>query len=168
MGPPQLSFGFPIDLSADVPIFPPAATLLTVITGIVAARLFGRVRLAPLVPAGIRVAALAIGAGAAYSLVTQAGSELKFAGSGTLFTPVGGLATGGLYQYTRNPMYAGLVFVVLPASAVLQNSAWPVLLAPLLWAYLNFVVIAAEEALLSAEFGAEYSRFAARVPRWLI
>ena len=65
-------------------------------------------------------------------------------------------------------MYAGLVFFALPTLSVVVNTAWPILLSPLTWAYLNFVVIAAEEKLLVEEFGAEYSAYCAKVPRWLI
>ena len=84
----------------------------------------------------------------------MAGGELASSGSGALFTPVGGLATSGIYQWTRNPMYASLIFVALPCMSVVTNSAWPLLLSPLTFAYLNFVVIAAEEALLRKSFGA--------------
>ena len=40
-----------------------------------------------------------------FSVLNRAGKELKAAGSGTLFTEVNGLATGGLYGHMRNPMY---------------------------------------------------------------
>lgn len=167
--PPQLTFGQPIDFSADVPIIPPFAMFLTIFASGIFWKLSGRrLPLLPNIPLAVRVAALAVGVATAYILVNQAGNELKAAGSGTLFVPVGGLATGGLYEITRNPMYCGLVFCALPACAVLFNSAWPILLAPILWSYLHFVVVAAEEALLSKEFGASYSEFTSRVPRWLL
>ena len=85
-----------------------------------------------------------------------------------MFVPVNGLAKSGLYATTRNPMYVSLVFMALPMLSVVVDSAWPVLLSPLTWAYLNYVVIAAEEKLLHATFGAEFDEYAQSVPRWLI
>ena len=91
----------------------------------------------------------------------------KFAGSGTMFTPVGGLATGGIYQYSRNPLYASLVFIMLPSAALLFNTYWPIYLSPLLWAYLHYIVIAAEESLLAAAYPALFRSYIQTVPRWL-
>ena len=97
----------------------------------------------------------------------MAGGELASSGSGTMFTPVGGLATGGIYQVTRNPMYVSLVFVALPTMSVVLDTAWPLILSPLTFSYLNFVVIAAEEALLRKSFGEQYEQYCRSVPRWL-
>ena len=97
-----------------------------------------------------------------------AGGTLADAGSGALFTPVNGLATDGLFQISRNPMYCGLLFLALPMMCIVVDSLWPVLLSPLTWAYLHYVVIAAEEALLSKAFGSEYAKYCTEVPRWLI
>jgi|Transcript_32061 protein-S-isoprenylcysteine O-methyltransferase Ste14 len=164
---PQLTYGMPIDMAADVPLFPPFATALTVFVAFVCSRIV-RLKLATWISLSFRVVALAIAIGMSIWVVRTAGDELDSAGSGTLFTPVGGLATGGLYQYTRNPMYSGLVFVCLPAAAVFFNSLWPLLLGPLLFYYLNNVVIAAEEKLLYAAFGAQYEALCKVVPRWLV
>ena len=65
-------------------------------------------------------------------------------------------------------MYAGLVFFALPTLSFVINSAWPVLLSPLTWAYLNYVVVAAEEKLLTEAFGAEFEAYCSKVPKWLI
>ena len=81
---------------------------------------------------------------------------------------MGGLSTTGLYAVSRNPMYAGLTFVALPGFAVVLDTLWPILLAPLLWSYLHFVVIAAEERLLHAAFGAAYEAYVKLVPRYFV
>ena len=111
--PPQLTFGMPIDLSADVPIFPPFALMLTMMTARLMWKLSGK-RLsyvpAPLSALPVRIAILAIGLACTKFLVLdKAGGELKAAGSGTLFTPVGGLAVDGIYQMTRNVRAAARV-----------------------------------------------------------
>ena len=170
--PPQLSYGKPFDPSADVPLFPPAAMMLTMMTSRLIWKLTGK-RLSwvprPFSAMAFRIALLAVGLACTKLVVLDgAGAELSKAGSGTLFVPVEGLATDGLYMYTRNPMYASLVFFALPCLATVTNSAWPILLSPLPWAYLNYVVIAAEEKLLAATFGNRYAAYCETVPRWLI
>ena len=76
------------------------------------------------------------------------------------------LVTSGPYQFTRNPMYVGLSIAYL-GEAVIQHQVIPVVLLPLIIAYVNQVVIPVEEERLRAVFGHEYDRYAARVRRWL-
>jgi protein-S-isoprenylcysteine O-methyltransferase Ste14 len=76
------------------------------------------------------------------------------------------LVCSGIYRVTRNPMYLGLVFVLV-AWAVLLSSAWA-LLGPMAFAlYMNRFQIAPEERVLSSMFGASYSDYISRVRRWL-
>eukprot|EP00442_Polarella_glacialis_P016339 CAMPEP_0115063380 /NCGR_PEP_ID=MMETSP0227-20121206/9076_1 /TAXON_ID=89957 /ORGANISM="Polarella glacialis, Strain CCMP 1383" /LENGTH=88 /DNA_ID=CAMNT_0002448877 /DNA_START=43 /DNA_END=306 /DNA_ORIENTATION=+ len=42
MAPPQLTVGMPFDATADIPIFPPAATLLAVVLGLLLHLVTGR------------------------------------------------------------------------------------------------------------------------------
>jgi len=44
---------------------------------------------------------------------------------------------------------------------------WPVIVLPLLLAYINFVVIPVEENNLRGVFGDDYQKYGARVGRWL-
>jgi protein-S-isoprenylcysteine O-methyltransferase Ste14 len=72
----------------------------------------------------------------------------------------------GPYRFTRNPMYVGMTLGYLGAS-LLFNTAWPMILLPLvLWAMVR-LVITREEAFLSATFGSEYDDYRRRVRRWL-
>ena len=170
--PPQLTYGKPINIYADIPIFPPFAMMLTVACSQIIRKLTGKPLAflpAPLSTVPVRVAFFAIAFPSIILMVLNpAGGELKAAGSGTLFTPVNGLATTGIYESTRNPMYAGLVFVAIPCMACVVNSAWPILISPLTWCYLNYVVIAAEEKLLAQAFGKQFDEYCQSVPRWLI
>lgn len=106
--PPQLTYGKPIDFSADVPIFPPFVIPLTMLSSRLIWKLSGnRLSYLPnaLSPLAFRVAILAVMVAVVKFVVLDlAGGELAKAGSGTLFTEVNGLATEGIYTITRNPM----------------------------------------------------------------
>ena len=76
------------------------------------------------------------------------------------------LVVSGIYRVTRNPMYLGLV-CVLVAWAGLLSSAWA-LLGPVAFVlYMNRFQIAPEERALAALFGADYAAYRASVRRWL-
>ncbi len=76
------------------------------------------------------------------------------------------LVTSGIYKITRNPMYVGLV-LVLVAWAVQLSAPWT-LGGPLAFVfYIARFQVAPEERILLAMFGAEYSAYKNRVRRWL-
>jgi protein-S-isoprenylcysteine O-methyltransferase Ste14 len=76
------------------------------------------------------------------------------------------LVCTGIYNVTRNPMYLG-VLIVLIAWALFLSSAWA-LLGPLAFMlYISRFQIAPEEQVLSDKFGADYIAYQARVRRWL-
>ncbi len=75
------------------------------------------------------------------------------------------LVTSGIYKCTRNPMYVGLLFVLV-AWAVFLSSAW-LLVGPLIFVlYMNRFQIAPEERMLSQMFGTTYSTYKGTVRRW--
>lgn len=76
------------------------------------------------------------------------------------------LVTRGPFAWSRNPIYVSDWFVYLGVTLLL-GTAWPLLLAPLVWTVMRFGVIAHEEAHLTARFGDEYRVYQARVRRWL-
>ena len=76
------------------------------------------------------------------------------------------LVHSGIYKTTRNPMYVG-VLLVLVAWAVFLFSAWA-LLGPVAFVlYINRFQITPEERVLLAMFGADYATYKSRVRRWL-
>jgi protein-S-isoprenylcysteine O-methyltransferase Ste14 len=76
------------------------------------------------------------------------------------------LVTRGPYQFTRNPMYLGLV--TLSLGIAVWIGAWPMLMAPLaVFATVNWVHIPFEEAKMRRQFGAAYDDYVARVRRWV-
>lgn len=72
----------------------------------------------------------------------------------------------GPFGLTRNPMYLGLTMGYVGLAAVL-NQSWPIVLLPVVLIALTKLVIAREEAHLTAAFGDEYRRYSARVRRWM-
>jgi protein-S-isoprenylcysteine O-methyltransferase Ste14 len=63
-------------------------------------------------------------------------------------------------------MYTGLTIAYLGGSA-LVNSAWPVIVLPVVLLILFQTVISREEMYLRDAFGAEYAGYVASVRRWL-
>jgi protein-S-isoprenylcysteine O-methyltransferase Ste14 len=76
------------------------------------------------------------------------------------------LVTHGPYRFTRNPMYTGLTIQYLGVSA-LVNSAWPIIVLPIVLFVLIKTVISREEMYLADAFGAEYHGYISRVRRWV-
>lgn len=76
------------------------------------------------------------------------------------------LAQEGLYRYTRNPMYFGMLIVLLGLSVYLGSLA--AFCGPLVFVWIvGLRYIRREEQALSACFGEEYVRYKARVRRWI-
>lgn len=76
------------------------------------------------------------------------------------------LVSSGPYRFTRNPMYAGMLLVLLAWAAFLSSLL--ALLGPIVFVlYINRFQIAPEERALQSLFGSEYTAYRARVRRWL-
>lgn len=94
----------------------------------------------------------------------------RFRTAGTTIDPIAlgatVLVSEGLYQYTRNPMYAGLVLVLLGA-ALCMGSLTPFFVIPVFMAIIQTLFIRHEEAHLLGVFGDEYAAYQRRVRRWI-
>ncbi len=106
-------------------------------------------------------------AGVAFSLA----GIVPFHLAGTTVNPLkpdtaSSLVTSGVYRITRNPMYLGLVFVLV-ALAVLLASAWALLGVIGFMLFIGQFQIAPEERALSARFGSAYAAYRSSVRRWL-
>ena len=75
------------------------------------------------------------------------------------------LVTGGLYQYSRNPMYLALLLLLLGWGLYLGN-AFNTLLAAGFVYYMNTFQIIPEEEVLTNMFGKEYQKYCVIVRRW--
>jgi len=76
------------------------------------------------------------------------------------------LVAGGVYRYSRNPMYVGFLFI-LCGWGVFLGSALALVGIPAFVACLNRLQIAPEERAMREKFGASYTRYASAVRRWL-
>lgn len=75
------------------------------------------------------------------------------------------LSTGGVFRYSRNPIYVAF-FVPLLSIALVSVIASAAALVVYIVA-MNLTVIRNEERDLTEKFGEEYRRYKASVPRWL-
>ncbi len=76
------------------------------------------------------------------------------------------IVTTGTYQFTRNPMYLGLLTVLL-GYAIWLGAMSPFLLLPLFVLLITTQQIIPEEEMLEKNFGKEYLDYKARVRRWI-
>lgn len=76
------------------------------------------------------------------------------------------LVTGGIYRCTRNPMYLGLLLLLL-AWAVYLASPEALVGVLVFWLYIGRFQIQPEERVLDRLFGDVYTQYRSRVRRWL-
>jgi protein-S-isoprenylcysteine O-methyltransferase Ste14 len=75
------------------------------------------------------------------------------------------LATGGIYQWMRNPMYVGF-FAMLIGLAIIFGSDWTFVTAIPAALVIHNGVVLREERYLDRKFGEDYRRYVASVPRY--
>ena len=76
------------------------------------------------------------------------------------------LVTTGIYAVTRNPMYLGLVFILLGASVYLENLLGVFFIA-LFIAYISRLQIFPEERVMQELFKDEFNHYCQQVRRWI-
>ncbi len=104
--------------------------------------------------------------GAAFYLWTA--SDFTFAGRGTPapIAPPRLLVSRRLYQVNRNPMYTGVLLVLL-GEAVFFMSLALLAYAVLVWLLFHLFVVYYEEPNLRKKFGASYEEYCRAAPRWI-
>lgn len=115
---------------------------------------------------------IAIAVGLALLGVAIAGAGVQtFGRAKTTINPVNidattALVTEGIFSLTRNPMYLGIVLVLL-GWAVFLSSPW-LIFGPLLFAaFIERFQILPEEKMLLAKFGQSFIEYRQRVRRWM-
>ena len=117
---------------------------------------------APSRPAGLVI----VGLGTAVLLACVRAFHVRGRGTLAPWDPPQRLVRTGLYRYSRNPMYVG-VLTVLSGWALV----WPV---TRLWVYAGTIgvlfhlrILFGEEPWLATTFGDEWNAYKRSVPRWL-
>lgn len=113
--------------------------------------------------AGVCIAILGVG-------ITVSGM-LAFRRARTTINPLKPSATSslvmnGVYGYTRNPMYVGLL-LALTGWAVFLGEVLPLVALPVFVWYMTTFQIAPEERILSSAFGVQFTEYMRRVRRWV-
>ena len=89
-------------------------------------------------------------------------------GRGTLSPadPTKHLVVTGLYKFSRNPMYIG-VMMILIGEAIFFHSADLWIYSAFVFVAFNVFILLHEEPRLRKDFGEEYTRYCQRVRRWI-
>jgi len=93
--------------------------------------------------------------------------DFYVAGRGTLapWDPPRHLVRVGLYRYSRNPMYVGML-VIAVGLGIAFASDWTLVMVPPVAFVMHFGVVVREERYLEAKFGEPYRQYKARAARW--
>jgi len=75
------------------------------------------------------------------------------------------LVTRGIFNYTRNPMYLGMLLLLIAFGLKLGNAFNTILAAGFVY-YMNHFQIKHEEDALTKKFGKEYKLYCKAVRRW--
>jgi len=76
------------------------------------------------------------------------------------------LVTKGFYKYTRNPMYLGMVFILVGVNVCMATVAPAVVILAFVW-ILNRWFIDEEEKMMEEAFDNEFLEYKSRVRRWI-
>lgn len=103
-------------------------------------------------------------------LVIMLSCIINFAvkGRGTLspVDPTKLLVISGLYKFSRNPMYVG-VMMILIGEAIFYQSVYLWIYLILVYIAFNIFIMLHEEPRLKKDFGEEYSKYCQKVRRWV-
>ena len=82
------------------------------------------------------------------------------------FKNVNRLVTTGIYRYSRNPMYLGMILIVISTTVYYLN--FLSVFSPLIfYIWINKFQINREEIFLEDKFGSEYLKYKSKTRRWI-
>ncbi len=96
---------------------------------------------------------------------------LSFRRAGTTVDPTrpqkaSSLVSSGIYRYSRNPMYLGMLLVLIGWGVYLSNIP-ALLLVPVFVIWMNRFQIRPEQRALTELFGGEFELYRQSVRRWI-
>ncbi|HEX2634730.1 MAG TPA: isoprenylcysteine carboxylmethyltransferase family protein [Bradyrhizobium sp.] len=150
----------------DVIIFPPVIIVSTILISFVLQRLFPIETLShidwPLrwiAGFAIAIIGLFVGATAIYAMA-RLGTNVSPS------SPTTALVTGGVFRFTRNPIYVGGSLLMI-GLALISANGWLLILFVPSQLILHWGVVLREEHYLQAKFGDAYLRYKANTPRYI-
>ena len=117
------------------------------------------------VEAWAAIAVIAIGI-AIYLYTAFWGFALIGGGTPAPIAPTKVLVVKGLHRYVRNPMYIGVALVIAGQAWLFHSLRIAIYLA-CFGLIVHLFVLFYEEPTLGKQFGEEYERYRASVPRWI-
>lgn len=116
-------------------------------------------------PASLTIGSAIMAAGALIIIVAQGQMGIAWrvgvrGGDAPLFVST------GLFRFSRNPIFAGMIAMAL--GAALAVSTWWAWVAAIAFALACRAQVEIEEAHLTAQFGEAYDAFRRTTPRWLL
>lgn len=82
------------------------------------------------------------------------------------FKQVNKLVTSGIYKYSRNPMYLGMILIIISTSIFYLNY-YSVITPFIFYFWINRFQIKREEIFLKEKFGKEYLSYMSKTRRWI-
>ena len=102
------------------------------------------------------------------ALLVIAGGLFKQADTELIpFRDVRALVTTGVFRFSRNPMYLGMLLVVIASGIFWQHLVALAVGAVFFFAYINRFQITPEEQAMEKLFGDEFRTYCERARRWL-
>lgn len=94
--------------------------------------------------------------------------QFAFEGRGTLSPadPTKKLVIKGIYQYSRNPMYVGVILILMGETLFFTSKNLLAYTALIIFCF-NLFIILVEEPRLQKDFGADYTNYCKKVGRWI-
>jgi protein-S-isoprenylcysteine O-methyltransferase Ste14 len=144
-------------------ILPPTLLFIAVLLMLALHLLFPVTQIVPVFWRLLGVLPLGLGLAISYM------AEKQFHQAGTTVQPSdvpSCLVTDGLFRFSRNPMYLGMVLILLGV-ALLLGSLTPLWVIAFFVGWIHSQFIRHEEEMLFAQFGQDWLEYKARVRRWI-
>lgn len=153
--------------SAPVKIPPPILAIVTIIAGYVLGRFLPLLPESPLpTPDRYWIGGLVCLAAVLVLLVWPARQFQQTGQDPKPWTPTPEIVVSGMYRYTRNPMYLGMLVFCL-GFAVILSEVWVLILTPVCGWLIFLTAIRHEETYLEEKFGESYRAYKETVRRWI-
>jgi protein-S-isoprenylcysteine O-methyltransferase Ste14 len=118
-------------------------------------------------PLPARIAGAGLTAAGSVVLITAFARFIRDGiGTPAPIAPTQQLVVRGPYRYVRNPMYLGVLLVLVAEAIIFPSHAFLVYII-FFFAVVNVFIVTYEEPALQKQFGESYKEYCRRVSRWI-